>query len=80
MKMPDDGPIHCPRELYDIMLQCWDKIPTKRPTFFSIMIFLNNYASPATKHHPVEDKQSETKTKDKDGTKIKDTKSACVCM
>jgi hypothetical protein len=85
MKMPVDGPILCPRELYDIMLQCWDKIPTKRPTFFSIMFLLNNYASQDTKQNPVEDKHTETGTKNKDGTKIKtttdkDSKKACVCM
>lgn len=85
MEMPVDAPIHCPRELYDIMLQCWDKIPTKRPTFLSIMILLNNYVSPFTKQHLVEDKHCETETKKKDGTEIKtttkkDTKNACVCM
>jgi hypothetical protein len=65
MTMPVDGPIHCPRELYDIMSQCWDKIPTKRPTFFCIMILLNNYSSPDTKQHLIEDKHSETETKTK---------------
>jgi hypothetical protein len=80
MKMPDDGPILCPRELYDIMLHCWDKVPTKRPTFLNILVLLNNYASPDKKPH-----LSETETKTSDGAKIKtktekDTKNACVCM
>ncbi|XP_060562682.1 tyrosine-protein kinase SRK2-like [Ruditapes philippinarum] len=85
MKMPDDGPILCPRELYDIMLFCWDKIPTKRPTFFRIIILLHNNASPDTKQHPVKDKHSKTETKAKGGTNKKtttekNTKKKCVCM
>ncbi|XP_060577621.1 tyrosine-protein kinase HCK-like [Ruditapes philippinarum] len=77
MKMPDDGHILCPRELYDIMLHCWDKIPTKRPTFLNIIVSLNKYA---TKPH-----LSETETKTSDRSKIKtktekDTKNACVSM
>jgi hypothetical protein len=85
MKMPDDGPILCPRELYDIMLYCWAKIPTKRPTFFSIIILLHNNASPDTKQHPVKDKHSKTETKAKGGTNKKtttekNTKKKCVCM
>ncbi|XP_060577623.1 tyrosine-protein kinase SRK3-like [Ruditapes philippinarum] len=80
MKMPDDGPILCPRELYDIMLHCWDKVPTKRPTFLNILVLLNNYASPDKKPH-----LSETETKTRDRAKVKpktekDTKNACVCM
>ena len=28
-----DQPLHCPREVYELMIKCWQKEPDKRPHF-----------------------------------------------
>ncbi|XP_055904912.1 activated Cdc42 kinase Ack [Eupeodes corollae] len=34
-------PEACPPDVYELMLQCWDKTPSERPTFAAIKEFLN---------------------------------------
>lgn len=34
-------PEACPPDVYELMLQCWDKTPAERPTFAAIKEFLN---------------------------------------
>ena len=33
LPLPKGGPVHCPVEYYNIMLQCWHRIPECRLTF-----------------------------------------------
>ena len=35
-----DQPGTCPREIYDLMLECWRLEPTQRPSFREIHMFL----------------------------------------
>ncbi|KAF6209691.1 hypothetical protein GE061_015440 [Apolygus lucorum] len=39
----------CPAKLYAIMLQCWDKEPSKRPTFAEILNFMLSEPPPVVK-------------------------------
>ena len=36
-------PVECPDQLYDIMRQCWDAQPEKRPTFDFLHSFLDDF-------------------------------------
>lgn len=36
-------PVECPEQLYDIMRQCWDAQPEKRPTFDFLHSFLDDF-------------------------------------
>ena len=36
-------PPECPEQLYDIMKQCWDAMPEKRPTFEFLHSFLDDF-------------------------------------
>ncbi|ESO05602.1 hypothetical protein HELRODRAFT_186940 [Helobdella robusta] len=36
-------PAHCPEELYEEMMKCWNKNPDDRPTFEHLNDFLNGY-------------------------------------
>jgi serine/threonine protein kinase len=38
-------PSNCPEELYDLMLQCWNEDPHKRPTFESLRFLLEDFYS-----------------------------------
>jgi fyn-related kinase len=38
-------PSNCPEELYDLMLQCWNEDPHKRPTFESLRFLLEDFFS-----------------------------------
>ena len=33
-------PQHCPRDIYDLMCECWRRLPTERPSFREIHLFL----------------------------------------
>jgi len=33
-------PAHCPRDIYDLMCECWRRLPTERPFFREIHLFL----------------------------------------
>ena len=33
-------PDNCPREIYDLMRECWNREPAERPTFREIRMFL----------------------------------------
>ena len=33
-------PAHCPRDIYDLMCECWRRLPTERPFFREIQLFL----------------------------------------
>lgn len=34
---------YTPDPVYDVMLQCWDKVPEKRPTFEYLFGFFDDY-------------------------------------
>jgi len=36
-------PANCAREMYDIMLMCWRKIPDERPTFEFLFNTMDDY-------------------------------------
>lgn len=42
-------PTNCPRELYNIMLECWQQAPEQRPTFEYLQGVLEDYFT-ATEH------------------------------
>ncbi|KAG4068113.1 hypothetical protein HA402_001538 [Bradysia odoriphaga] len=42
-------PDACPPDMYQLMLQCWDKTPTERPTFAAIKEFLSISPPPMSK-------------------------------
>lgn len=44
-----DHPEACPPEIYQTMLQCWAREPTKRPTFGAIKEFLRKSMPPVMK-------------------------------
>jgi fyn-related kinase len=44
-------PQNCPELLYQLMLQCWDENPQKRPTFESLNFILEDGLSNATEYH-----------------------------
>ena len=33
-------PANCPRDIYDLMCECWRRLPTERPSFREIHLFL----------------------------------------
>ena len=40
-------PVHCPEEVYEVMLQCWEKDPEKRINFedvYSSLASLHSYS------------------------------------
>ena len=45
MSQPDA----CPNEVYQILVQCWAKMPTDRPTFEALKDFLVETAPPVLK-------------------------------
>ena len=42
-------PEACPNDIYQILLQCWAKVPTDRPTFDGLKDFLMETAPPVVK-------------------------------
>jgi len=36
-------PVNCPREMYDVMLMCWKRIPEDRPTFEFLFNTMDDY-------------------------------------
>lgn len=36
-----EQPVNCPREIYDLMRECWNPDETKRPSFNEICMFLS---------------------------------------
>ena len=42
-------PDACPNEVYQILVQCWAKMPTDRPTFEALKDFLMETAPPVLK-------------------------------
>ncbi|ESN98506.1 hypothetical protein HELRODRAFT_84516 [Helobdella robusta] len=45
MPRPSGGVIECPVRMYDMMIQSWDRMPEKRPTFAYLKDFFNDYAT-----------------------------------
>lgn len=45
MPRPSGPGIDCPQTMYNIMLQCWDKQPDKRPTFAFLKDFFDDFAT-----------------------------------
>jgi len=46
-------PANCPREIYDLMVECWNRVELQRPTFREIHMFLqrkNMGYSPSWEH------------------------------
>ena len=37
-------PENCPNELYEIMLKCWNAVPSQRPTFQDLLNDLLNFS------------------------------------
>ena len=61
MSQPDA----CPNEVYQILIQCWAKMPTDRPTFEALKDFLMETAPPVVKavQSFAEENKMVTKTK-----------------
>ena len=47
-------PSHCPREIYDLMFECWNRDDSLRPSFREIHMFLQRKNMG---YNPLEDKQ-----------------------
>jgi len=46
-------PANCPREIYDLMVECWNRVEVHRPTFREIHMFLqrkNMGYTPSSEH------------------------------
>lgn len=43
MKKPTSH--HLPDEMYELMLQCWNETPKKRPTFEFLSYYFENYST-----------------------------------
>jgi hypothetical protein len=58
-------PDACPNEVYQILIQCWAKMPTDRPTFEALKDFLMETAPPVVKavQSFAEENKMVTKTK-----------------
>jgi len=41
-------PENCPRDMYEIMLTCWEKTPEERPTFQFLLNTMDEYKSTTT--------------------------------
>lgn len=55
MPRPQGQGFDCPQKMYEVMLQCWDFSPEKRPTFAYLLGFFDDYATETEEHyHPSE--------------------------
>lgn len=43
MPQKTNWPVPCPDPYYEIMLQCWNKVASSRPTFEYLQDFFENY-------------------------------------
>lgn len=52
LPIPNDGPLECPFEYYQTILQCWHKRPESRLTFQFLADFLFDFKN-AIEYYPI---------------------------